>query len=576
MADKAFYTAWAEVAPDFSKFGREVDRGFRDALTPAGVAGGDAAGAGLKTGLLGSVAKLAVPLAAAFSALNIGQMFVDTVSQGVSQANDLQQTTSAIQTVFGDASGAVEQFAQDAVTGLGITQQQALEASQMFGTFGKAAGLTGDDLSSFSTELGTLGADLAAFYGGDIQTALDAISSGLRGESEPLRQFGVLLDDATLKQRAMTMGIFDGKGALTQQQRVLAAQAEILAQTADAQGQAAREGESYDGVMKRLGASWEMVVTTLGTAFLPLVTEVVSMLNDEVIPVFMQMAQEQGPALAKAFADILPDLMAMVQDLLPLLPDMIRSFADALPGLISFLGALTPILTSLMQSGTDWSGVMSGLFALLTGDVSLEKFMMDLLNLTGPIGDVLRWGFDLMVGFNTWFTDIVVTVSSKVDEVITFIRDLPARALEALGNLGEMLVQSGRDLMDGFIQGIKDSPVGDAVNGVMDIVAGFFPHSPAERGPFSGSGWTGLKKSGGALYDQFMSGFGGDDPTFPAINPQVRVPRPAPLDDIAGAGGAVGAGAGGPLVAVYPQPGMSEETIGNVAATRIASEWRGF
>ena len=65
----------------------------------------------------------------------------------------------------------------------------------------------------------------------------------MRGESEPIRQFGVLLDDATLKQRAMTMGLYDGKGALDQHARVLAAQAEILAQTSDAQGDFARTAD---------------------------------------------------------------------------------------------------------------------------------------------------------------------------------------------------------------------------------------------------------------------------------------------------------------------------------------------
>ena len=67
--------------------------------------------------------------------------------------------------------------------------------------------------------------------------------------------------------------------------------------------------------------------------------------------------------------------------------------------------------------------------------------------------------------------------------------------------------------MGGFIRGIKESPVGEAVSGVLDWASGFFPNSPAKRGPFSGSGWTRLGQSGEALMTQFSSGFARPDLT---------------------------------------------------------------
>ena len=71
---------------------------------------------------------------------------------------------------------------------------------------------------------------------------------GLRtvvGESEPIRNYGVLLDDATLRQEAFALGITKTtKDALTPQQKVLAAQSAIFKQTTDAQGDFARTSDS--------------------------------------------------------------------------------------------------------------------------------------------------------------------------------------------------------------------------------------------------------------------------------------------------------------------------------------------
>jgi hypothetical protein len=118
----------------------------------------------------------------------------------------------------------IERFAEGAASSLGQTKQQALDAAATFATFGKAAGLSGQDLSKFSTDFVSLASDLASFNNTSPEQAINAIGSALRGEAEPLRQYGVLLDDASLRQAALELGIISTtKNALTPQQKVLAA-----------------------------------------------------------------------------------------------------------------------------------------------------------------------------------------------------------------------------------------------------------------------------------------------------------------------------------------------------------------
>jgi len=104
--------------------------------------------------------------------------------------------------------------------------------------------------------------------------AVQAIGAALRGESEPLRQYGVLLNDAALKAAALELGIYDGSGALTDQQKILAAQKVIFEQTSDAQGDFARTSDGLANSQRTLTAQIENLQTSIGQALLPVVQAV--------------------------------------------------------------------------------------------------------------------------------------------------------------------------------------------------------------------------------------------------------------------------------------------------------------
>jgi hypothetical protein len=193
-----------------------------------------------------------------------GAFAVKVGIDAVKAASDLGETQNKVGVIFGNSSQSILDFAEDAVTGLGQTRIQALEASATFAQFGKAAGLSGGDLVNFSTELVTLSADLASFNNSSPDEAINAIGSALRGEAEPLRRFGVLMDDAALKAAALAMGIGDGTSTLTTQQKVLAAHNVILSQTTDAQGDFARTSEGLANTQKILQAAVEDAKAEIG------------------------------------------------------------------------------------------------------------------------------------------------------------------------------------------------------------------------------------------------------------------------------------------------------------------------
>lgn len=162
--------------------------------------------------------------------------FAKISADAVMLASDLDETQNKLNEVFGDGAQSITKNLEKSAREIGQTRQQAYDAAATFGIFGKAAGLAGDDLVTFSEDLVRLSADFSSFYNTSPEDAITAIGAALRSEAEPIRRFGVLLDAATLKQRALAMGIAEGNKPLTQQQKILAASEEIFAQSADAIG----------------------------------------------------------------------------------------------------------------------------------------------------------------------------------------------------------------------------------------------------------------------------------------------------------------------------------------------------
>jgi hypothetical protein len=228
--------------------------------------------------------------------------------KAVQAASDLNEAVSKTNVIFGAISVEVQSFARTAARSLGISETAALQAASTFATFGKAAGLAGKDLSTFSTDFVKLAADLASFNNTSVDQSINALGAALRGESEPLRQYGVLLNDATLKAAAAELGIYSGTGALSQQAKVLAAQKVIYEQTTDAQGDFARTSDGLANQQRILSATFENVKTNIGQALLPVFQKFIGWVNTNVTPAIERVADAFSVSLTKGFQQAIAEM----------------------------------------------------------------------------------------------------------------------------------------------------------------------------------------------------------------------------------------------------------------------------
>jgi hypothetical protein len=350
-------------------------------------------GGALKTGLRIGIGAVA----AAATAAGAGIIYA------VKQASDFNETLNKTRVVLGTASAEVEAFAKTASTSLGLSEAEALNAASTFAIFGKSANLSGDDLAGFSTQLTSLAADFGSFYNASNEEAITAIGAALRGETEPIRRFGVLLDDATLRQRAFAMGLIKTtKEALTPQNKVLAAQAEILAsakRTGSLGDFAATFGGSFPNQIKALRASFQNLTKDIGGAFLPGVMKVFKALQ---------------PALDSLFGDLrkgIPDLEKFVNkiadDLVKNLPGYIATAKREIPALIAKVEGFLKGVVGFGKEAAKFlgkDGAVTGGLALIGAKIG---------GLKGALSGVLSKAFSDF-GFGPFQSLLLGTVSSAV------------------------------------------------------------------------------------------------------------------------------------------------------------------
>jgi len=215
--------------------------------------------------------------------------------QLVASASSLQESLSKVNAVFGSSANQVVAWSETTAKALGVSQRAALEAAGTYGNLFQAFGLGAPEAQAMSIRLVELAADMASFNNVPIDDALLALRSGLSGETEPLKKFGVALNETTLKAKALEMGLIStSKGTLPQLIKTQAAYALILEQTSIQQGDVARTSDGVAFKMKSFGAQVEDVKGQIGTALIPIFSALMSFMNDKVIPVFVEFAAILG------------------------------------------------------------------------------------------------------------------------------------------------------------------------------------------------------------------------------------------------------------------------------------------
>lgn len=426
--------------------------------------------------------RMRLPAIAALGAVTAG------AKTAIGAASDLQESVSKAGVIFGSQAGGIEAFAAKAAGALGQSKTQALEAASTFGQIGQKAGLSGAESAKFAKQFTTLSSDLASFNNTTPEEAITAIGAAMRGESEPIRRYGVSLDDATLRARALKLGLIDNvKTALTPQQKALAASREILAQTTKAQGDFARTSDGAANKSRILAARSEDLRAKLGTSLLPAYVK----LQEAGLKALSWMSRNESTvkrvavAIAALAAAVLVVNIAMkaataVMAIFNAVATVVRVVITA-ARIAMFLFNLVLIANPIVLIVAAVALLIAGLVLFFTKtrlgqqiiataweaikvafEVAKNAIGKAITAVVGFVKKLVSVVVAAVVAYiNAWrriitfMIDFAIQVGKKIKNVIDVISEIPGKIEDGLKDAVEKVYNIGKDIMQGLIDGLK-------------------------------------------------------------------------------------------------------------------------
>ena len=393
-------------------------------------------------------------------------------------AADLEDAMGASEQIFKSASGSMDKWASSLPSYYGVAKGEAVEYTNVMGAMLKnIGGLTENEAAGQSQKLLELAADLSAMYGGTTQEAVHALTGSLKGNNTMLDNYGMGVNEATIKAKALAMGLSDGTGELTLQAKQAATLELIMEQTGDAQGQAAREAEGASGSMKAFTTEIKNLSTNVGGVLLPIITPMIGSLAG-IAKKFGEMPEPMQKVIIGVAA-----VVAGIGPLLMIAPKVLAGFRLMTQGFgllktgVGMLSKSFALLTSPMGL------VVLGIIAVVAVGVLLYKNWDLIKEKASALGASIVATFNAMVA---WFgglparmgaagrnmmTALGSGISSLMGAVVGKAKLIGTAIVNAFRALPARMVSIGKNIIQGIIGGIT-SKARELTNKVQAIANG--------------------------------------------------------------------------------------------------------
>ena len=490
MAEQAY--AYVTLIP--------VAKGFQQAVAKemggvnnVGAKAGQNAGKGFSGGFGKALAGIGGLIAGGLAAAGVGNFLRDSITA----ASDLGESLNAVSVSYGAATDGIVALGETAANRLGLSSTQFASIATQFSGFASNIAGEGGDVVGFIDELTTRGSDFASVFNLDVDEALALFQSGLAGETEPLRKFGLDLSAATVEAFAYANGIAEAGEPLTEAQKQQARYGALLEQTDKVQGDFANTSDGLANAQRILAANFENVQASVGGplvgAFANLTTALIPVVN-ELAPVLVDVMGELSPVIANVAGQI-PGLLTALFPLLPVIGELAVVFLDLvaklLPVFVNLFESLLPIIVALVPVVADFisealnvlvpillvlvdtlAPIVEALLPLFMELVmALAPVVLELVYAVMPLVDLLLPIFidlvliliPLLVGIAQIIGTVLVTAINIFAGAIDFIGGVLDGFSDAFYILWEDLALFFQDILNGLIGGFEGF-----VNGMID------------------------------------------------------------------------------------------------------------
>lgn len=278
------------LKPQFTEMGNTGTKAMNQISNSVG--GATKSMGSLKSTLKGVIGTLGVVFSLK-ALINFGQQAVDV-------ASDLTEVDNVVQKAFGNMRGEMDALADSSIKNLGISRLEAYQTGSTFMAMGKSMLTSSKDAKDMALNLTKLSANMASFFNTSNKYAAIALKSIYTGETETLKQYGVVMTEVNLKQFALAQGISKSYNEMSQSERVMLRYQYVMQQLGYIGDDFIDTQDSWANQTRVLKEQWKEFLGVLGTGIITVLTPLVKALN-MIMGRMIAIAKSIGSVLSNVF-----------------------------------------------------------------------------------------------------------------------------------------------------------------------------------------------------------------------------------------------------------------------------------
>lgn len=297
---------------------------------------------------------------------------LDFTMSCVKAASDLEEVENVVDVVFGNMRTQMDSWAKSAAKNFGLSETLAKKYAGLYGAMSSSFGFASDDAYEMSTTLAGLAGDVSSFYNITSDEAYAKLKSVFSGETETLKDIGVVMTQAALDQYALDRGYNKTTKSMTQQEKVALRYKFVLDQLQQATGDYARTSGNWANMARTSKLELESLKAEIGMSLMPTAKYVLSTIvagTKSVLIVINRVAKGVNAfAMAWKSASGLTKVFMQLSFSLPVVALGMRAVTIAQIGFHAIQAILIPqtiAFGTVLKAAFGWIGLIAGVVGIL-------------------------------------------------------------------------------------------------------------------------------------------------------------------------------------------------------------------
>ena len=194
---------------------------------------------------------------------------VKFTKEALKNASDLEEVQNVVDVVYGDMSNAVDNWSKTAAKNFGLSETLAKKYAGLYGAMSKSFDFATEDALTMGTTLAGLAGDVASFYNISVEDAYKKLKSVYSGETETLKDIGVVMTQTALDQYALAHGYGRTTKEMSEQEKVALRYRFILDKLSEANGDYLRTSDNWANMVRTAKLEIQSLSGEVGSELMP-------------------------------------------------------------------------------------------------------------------------------------------------------------------------------------------------------------------------------------------------------------------------------------------------------------------